>query len=174
MGLPTTATGFDQVQVHVDFLSGKVHAVPTRSTDNAADAARIILDMALRSGDGIPDVLVVDHDPKFTSSLFREFTRCIGSSLLVVSAYHKNTNAKTERVNGVLGDTLSAFANGRKDNWDVGVVALRRLRHQQRRIDARWRTDPARTSWIGASTHGCRCHCLTCGPRASHRPPTWL
>ena len=119
MGLPMTGTGFDQVQVHVDYLSGKVHAVPTRSTDTAADAARIILDMALRSGDGIPDVLVVDHDPKFTSTLFREFTRRIGSSLIVGSAYHKNTNAKTERVNGVLGDTLRAFANGRKDDWDV-------------------------------------------------------
>jgi len=119
MGLPKTAAGFDQVQVHVDFLSGKVHAVPTRSTDTAADAAAIILEMALRSGDGIPDTLVVDHDPKFTSTLFREFTRRIGSSLLVGSAYHKNTNAKTERVNGVLGDTLRAFANGRKDDWDV-------------------------------------------------------
>jgi len=119
MGLPPTATGFDQIQVHVDYLSGKVHAVPTRSTATSADAAQIILEMALRSGDGIPDVLVVDHDPKFTSSLFREFTRRIGSSLIVGSAYHKNTNAKTERVNGVLGDTLRAFANGRKDDWDI-------------------------------------------------------
>ena len=119
VGLPMTASGFDQVQVHVDHLSGKVHAVPTRSTDTAADAARIVLEMALRSGDGVPDVLVVDHDPKFTSNLFREFTRRIGSSLLVGSAYHKNTNARAERVNGVLGDTLRAFANGRKDDWDV-------------------------------------------------------
>ena len=114
-----TAAGFDQVQVHVDHLSGKVHAVPTRATDTATDAARIVLEMALRSGDGIPDVLVVDHDPKFTSALFKEFTRRIGSSLLIGSAYHKNTNAKAERVNGVLGDTLRAFANGRKDDWDV-------------------------------------------------------
>ena len=70
MGLPTTAAGFDQVQVHVDFLSGKVHAVPTKSTDTAADAAKIILEMALRSGDGIPDVLVVDHDPKSPAPCF--------------------------------------------------------------------------------------------------------
>ena len=119
VGLPMTASGFDQVQVHVDHLSGKVHAVPTRATDTAADAAQIILEMALRSGDGVPDVLVVDHDPKFTSKLFKEFTRRIGSSLLIGSAYHKNTNARAERVNGVLGDTLRAFANGRKDDWDV-------------------------------------------------------
>ena len=119
LGLLMTASGFDQVQVHVDHLLGKVHAVPTRSTDTAADAAQIILKMALRSGDGLPDVLVVDHNPKFTSALFKEFTRHIGSSLLIGSVYCKNTNAKAERVNGVLGDTLCAFANGRKDDWDV-------------------------------------------------------
>ena len=66
--------------------------------------------MVLRSGDGVPDALVVDHDPKFTSKLFREFTRRLGSSLLVGLAYHKNTNARTERVKGDLGDTLRAFA----------------------------------------------------------------
>ena len=58
-------------------------------------------------------------DSKFTSRLFQKFTRRISSSLLVGSAYHKNTNAKTERVNGVWWDTLRAFANGRKYDWDA-------------------------------------------------------
>ena len=30
----------------------------------------------------------------------------------------KSTNAKVERANGVIRDTLCAYANGRKDNWD--------------------------------------------------------
>jgi hypothetical protein len=117
-GLPTTADGFDMIQNHVDLLSGKVHAVPTRATATAADAADIIRDMCLRSGDGFPEVLVVDHDPKFTSDVFRAFVKGMGSCLIVGSAYHKNTNAKVERANGVIGDTLRAFANGRKDDWD--------------------------------------------------------
>ena len=117
-GLPTTAAGFDMIQNHVDLLSGKVHAVPTRSTATAADAAAIIRDMCLRSGDGFPDVLVVDHDSKFTSEVFRAFVKGWGSCLIVGSAYHKNTNAKVERANGVVSDTLHAFANGRKDDWD--------------------------------------------------------
>ncbi len=33
--------------------------------------------------------------------------------------FHKNTNAKVGRVIGGLDDTLRAFANGRKDDWDV-------------------------------------------------------
>ena len=117
-GLPTTAAGFDMIQNHVDLLSGKVHAVPTRSTATAAEAAAIIRDMCLRSGDGFPDVLVVDHDSKFTSEVFRAFVKGWGSCLIVGSAYHKNTNAKVERANGVVSDTLRAYANGRKDDWD--------------------------------------------------------
>ena len=42
----------------------------------------------------------------------------MGSNLIIGSAYHKNTNAKVERANGVISDTLRAFANGRKDDWD--------------------------------------------------------
>jgi hypothetical protein len=42
----------------------------------------------------------------------------MGSCLIVGSAYHKNTNAKVERANGVISDTLRAYANGRKDDWD--------------------------------------------------------
>ena len=74
--------------------------------------------LCLRSGSGFPDALIVDHDPKFTSEVFRAFVKSMGSSLIVGSAYHKNTNAKVERANGVIGDTLRAFANGRKDDWD--------------------------------------------------------
>ena len=39
-GVPTTAAGFDMIQNHVDILSGKVHAVPTRATATAAHGGR--------------------------------------------------------------------------------------------------------------------------------------
>ena len=116
-GLPTPA-GFDMIQNHVDLLSGKVGAVPTRSTATAVDAAEINRDMCLRSGAGFPGVLVVDHIAKSTSEVFRAFVESMGSYLIVGSAYHKNTNAKVERADGVISDTLRAYASGRKDDWD--------------------------------------------------------
>ena len=51
-GMPATAGWFDMIQNHVDLMSGKVHAFPTRATATAADAAEIVHDMCLRSGDG--------------------------------------------------------------------------------------------------------------------------
>ena len=64
---------------------------------------------------GSPTCWLWTTTPKFTSVLFK-FTLCIGSSLLVGSAYHKIAKAKAKRVNGVLGDSLWAFAIGRKDD----------------------------------------------------------
>ena len=42
----------------------------------------------------------------------------MGSCLIVGLAYHKNTNAKVELANGVIRDTLRAFAHDRMDDWD--------------------------------------------------------
>jgi hypothetical protein len=45
------------------------------------------------------------------------FVKGMGSTLAVGSACRKNTNAKVERANGTIGDTLRAYANARKDDW---------------------------------------------------------
>ena len=66
-GLPTTAAGFDMIQSHVDLLSEKMHAVPTRSTATAADAAMITRKTCLRSGSSFADAL------KFTSEELHAF-----------------------------------------------------------------------------------------------------
>ena len=72
--------------------------------------------MCLRSGDGFLDVLVVDHDAKFTSEVFRVFVKSMGSTLIVGSAYHKNTNTKVELAISVIGDTMRTYGNGSKDD----------------------------------------------------------
>ena len=68
--LQTSAEGFNLVQVHIDHLSGKVVSIPTRDTATAAEAAQTFLDVCLRNGTGVPDAVVVDHDPKFRGTFF--------------------------------------------------------------------------------------------------------
>ena len=70
----------------------------------------------------LPDVLVVDHGSKFTGTsevslaFVKGWIACLTG--IFGSSYHKNTHAKVERASGVVSDTLRAFANGRKDDWD--------------------------------------------------------
>ncbi len=80
-GLPTREAGFNMIQNHIYLLSGKVHAVPTCATATAAEAAEIICYMCLRSSNGFPNVLVVDHNPKVTREVFRAFVNSMGSRL---------------------------------------------------------------------------------------------
>ena len=85
-GLPTTDGGFDMIQNRVDLLPGTVHAVATRATAAAADAAETIRGMRLRSGDGCPDALVVDRDAELTRDVWRAFAKGMGACLIVGSA----------------------------------------------------------------------------------------
>ena len=71
--LQTSAEGFNLVQVHIDHLSGKVVSIPTRDTATAAEAVQTFLDVCLRNGTGVPDAVVVDHDPKFRGTFFTAF-----------------------------------------------------------------------------------------------------
>ena len=69
-----------QLMVIVNLLLGKVHTTLSKLTDNKGTAAHMLLDHSLLSVDRVPDMLVVDHDPKFISQLFHEFTKAIGSA----------------------------------------------------------------------------------------------
>ena len=189
-GLYTTAAGFDMIQNRVDLLSCEAHAVPTRSTATAADAAAIIRDMCLRSGDGFPDVLVVHHDSKFTSDVVSAFIKGVGSSLVVGSEYHKDTNAKAERANGVISDALRAYADCRKNDrgshLPLAVIVIHNAASGlsstaeripgsrcRRRVKTARRTRRRRTTRSGCGrwrrTTGC-----CCGPRSCSTPPTYV
>ena len=87
--LQASAEGFNLMQVHIDHLSGKVVSSPTRDTATAAEAAQIFLDVCLRNGTGVPDAVVVNHDPKFRGAFFTAFAKGLGSALIDGSATTK-------------------------------------------------------------------------------------
>ena len=91
--------------------------MPTRAAAaEAVDATTIIRDICLRSGAGVPDELVMEHNAALTASL--ALVKSVDSRLIVGSTSHKNTNPKAERANGVASDEQRAYANGHKDDWD--------------------------------------------------------
>ncbi len=67
--LPTARSGHDFLQVHVDFLTGRVWLVPTVKTAMAEIAARNFVALFFRDV-GLPDVLVSDRGTCFTSAFW--------------------------------------------------------------------------------------------------------
>ena len=60
MEMPTAASGHDFLQVHIDFLTGRVWLVPTFKTATASTAADNFVRSVFRDV-GLPDVLVSDQ-----------------------------------------------------------------------------------------------------------------
>ena len=55
LDMPTAASGHDFLQVHIDFLTGRVWLVPTHKTATAATAATNFVGSVFRDV-GLPDV----------------------------------------------------------------------------------------------------------------------
>jgi hypothetical protein len=116
MEMPTANSGHDFLQVHIDFLTGRVWLVPTFKTATSAKAAGNFVASVFRDV-GLPDTLVSDRDPRFTSEFWAALHAALGTSLIFGSPHHHNTNSRTERVNGVIADVLRSFVDGRQDDW---------------------------------------------------------
>ncbi|GMF16385.1 unnamed protein product [Phytophthora fragariaefolia] len=72
--------------------------------------ARLGVDMIFRHH-GMPIDIVSDRDPRFTAPFWQEVFTLRATQLSMPTADHPQTDGQTERVNGVLGDTLKSYAH---------------------------------------------------------------
>ncbi|POM74144.1 Hypothetical protein PHPALM_8945 [Phytophthora palmivora] len=58
---------------------------------------------------GLPETIVSDRDPRFTGAFWDTPFQLLGTKLKLSTADHPQTDGQTERVNGVLQDTLRSI-----------------------------------------------------------------
>jgi hypothetical protein len=120
--LPETPRKFDAITVFVDKMTKQVHFVPSKTTDTAADVARLFFDNVFRLH-GMPTSIVSDRDVKFTSHFWKELHRLMDVKLAMSTAFHPQTDGQTERANQTLKTILRAFVDQRQTNWDLLLPA---------------------------------------------------
>lgn len=88
--------GHDYLWVVLDRLTSMVHLIPTQTVATAVDIASLFLrDIVWLHG--LPDLIVSDHDLKFTSLFWSELHRLLGISLSKSTAFHLQANGASER-----------------------------------------------------------------------------
>ncbi|KAE8958100.1 hypothetical protein PR001_g31147 [Phytophthora rubi] len=108
-GLPRDAEGRNGVLVFVDRFSKMVHLAPVAAEVAADESAELFLDLVFRHH-GLPESIVSDRDPRFTSAFWTRLFAMLGTRLLRSTAAHPETDGQTERVNRVLEDVLRSYA----------------------------------------------------------------
>ena len=85
---------------------------------------------------GIPDKIISDRGPQFTSKVTKELGRILKINLALSTAYHPQTDGQTERTNQELEVYLRIFCAGRPDTWAQHLIDAE-VAHNQRAHSAR-------------------------------------
>ncbi|KAJ9521268.1 hypothetical protein QJQ45_023012 [Haematococcus lacustris] len=122
--LPATPRGHTMIFTIVDKLSKMIHLIPTTTTATAHDTARLFFDHIFKHH-GLPEAIISDRDPKFTSDFWTSLFHLTGTRLLLSSAYHPQTDGQTERANRTVEDMLRPYVNDHKSDllWSRLVSA---------------------------------------------------
>ncbi|KAE8965233.1 hypothetical protein PR002_g28737 [Phytophthora rubi] len=108
-GLPPDGEGRSGVLVFVNRSTKMVHLIPVSDTVTAAETAAHFIDCVFRHH-GLPESIVSDRDPRFTSAFWPSLFELLGTKLSMSTAAHPETDGQTERVKGVLEDVLRSYA----------------------------------------------------------------
>ena len=116
-GLPTSTKQNDAIMVVVDKLSKFAHFISVKSTCKAINITRVFMNEIFRLH-GMPKEIMSDRDMKFTSNFWKSLMASLKTNLLFSTAYHPQTDGKTERVNQILEDMLRMHVMHQPKKWE--------------------------------------------------------
>lgn len=114
-GLPRSAT-FNCILVVVDKFSKYAHFLPLSHPFTTFQVALTYVNNIFKLH-GMPTAIVSDRDKIFTSNVWQELFKLLGTDLQMSSAYHPQTDGQTERVNQCLETYLRCFVQACPTKW---------------------------------------------------------
>jgi hypothetical protein len=116
VGLPRAPSGQDAIWVIVDRLTKSAHFIPYKINDSMQKMAELYIREIVRLH-GVPNSIVSDRDPRFTSKFWGRLQDAMGTRLNFSTAYHPQTDDQSERTIRILEDMLRLCVLDFKGNW---------------------------------------------------------
>lgn len=102
--------------VMVDIFSKSVRFVPLHALPTTLMTAEALFQHVFRYF-GIPEEIVSDRSPQFTSRVCSSFMEKMGILVSLTSGYHPQVNGQVKRVNQELGWFLRTFCASNSEDW---------------------------------------------------------
>jgi hypothetical protein len=120
--LPISKT-YNTILTITDTFSKASILIPCNETIDATGVAQLYANYILPHY-GLPLCIILDRDPCFTSSFFRELCRVTGTVQNFSTAYRPKTDGQSEQTNQCLEQYLRIFTVFEQTNWaDLLVLA---------------------------------------------------
>lgn len=107
---------YNAILVVVDRLTKHANFIPTTTGLTAEDFGRLFVHRIV-SRFGIPESIICDRDPRWTSDFWKSVAKELKSTMLFSSAHHPQTDGQTEILNKYLETMLRAYVRGDKTDW---------------------------------------------------------
>jgi hypothetical protein len=124
-GLPESKNGNNAVLLSTDQLTKWIKVIPGKDTWSGEDWARAYYENGYEEM-GLPENLISDRDPKFTSAYWRELCSITNTRLSFTTSYHAKANGQSERSNQTFIHAMRCAINGRFDQsgWEDLIPAV--------------------------------------------------
>ena len=100
------SNGFTAIAVFVDCMTKMVHFAPCTKEIATVDYAKLFVDNVFRLH-GLPEVIISDRDPRFTSKFWTSLFDLLGTDLRFSTAFHPQIDRQSERMIQTLENALA-------------------------------------------------------------------
>ena len=115
--LPRSTKGHDSVWVIIDRLTKCAHFLPMNQKWSMDKLAELDVREVMRLH-GVPESIVSDRDPRFTSRFWQSLQAALGTQLRMSSAYHPQMDGQSEQIIQSLEDLLRSCVLDHMGNWN--------------------------------------------------------
>ena len=108
--------GYDCIMVIIDKFTKYAHYIPLFHPFTALGVAKLYLENVFKLH-GAPTTIISDRDKIFTSNVWQELMKLIGSNIHMNTAYHPESDGQTERLNQCLEQYLRCMCFLKPKTW---------------------------------------------------------
>jgi hypothetical protein len=106
----------DAILVVVDKLMKYAHFIATMMEVTALEVASLLFKRIVKHF-GLPTHLIGDHDPRWTSTIWKALAQMFGTQLALSMSKHPQTDGQTEVMNQHLETMLRAYIEPNQKDW---------------------------------------------------------
>ncbi|KAL0193301.1 hypothetical protein M9458_011597, partial [Cirrhinus mrigala] len=108
--------GHTTILTVVDCFSKSCRLIPLAKLPSALETAETLCNYVFRFY-GLPDDIVSDRGPQFTSRLWSAFFKYLNVNVSLSSGYHPESNGQTERLNQEITRFLRSYCHCNQTDW---------------------------------------------------------